>query len=272
MRVGLNLLHAIPDVGGSRNYVSDLLSVMVEHLRDIEFVAFTGPGTRDLVPRAAQFRQIETRVPASLRSVRIAYENTLLGLRSRRERLSCMHWFANSAAIINAVPAVVTVYDLMVFSRPGDFSALRRLYLQYMIRRSAHSAAFLAPISSTTASDIRSRFKSIRGNMGVIPPVLHERFRPRAGQELDAFRTKHDLPEKYWLYVAHFYPHKNHRRLLQAYRSLVDRRDGAWPLVPAWRPEGTGRRDTHTGRITGPVGSSALAICGLQRRRDAATV
>ena len=49
---------------------------------------------------------------------------------------------------------------------------------------------------------------------------------------------RYGLPDQYWLYVAHYYPHKNHRLLLQAYRRLRDTGRPAWPLVLRGDPKG----------------------------------
>jgi glycosyltransferase involved in cell wall biosynthesis len=61
--------------------------------------------------------------------------------------------------------------------------------------------------------------------------VVEDRFRPVTREETARFRRLHALPSEFWLYVANLYPHKNHVRLLQAYRRLKDEGMKVWPLV-----------------------------------------
>jgi len=70
--------------------------------------------------------------------------------------------------------------------------------------------------------------------MVVIPPVLNPAFNRLAitDKNIAEFRRKYNLPEIYWVYVAHYYPHKNHIALLQAYSQLLNSDDfSPWPLV-----------------------------------------
>jgi alpha-1,3-rhamnosyl/mannosyltransferase len=49
--------------------------------------------------------------------------------------------------------------------------------------------------------------------------------------------SAYQLPTQFWLYVAHMYPHKNHPRLLEAYRALKREVPEAWPLVLRGDPQ-----------------------------------
>jgi glycosyltransferase involved in cell wall biosynthesis len=68
--------------------------------------------------------------------------------------------------------------------------------------------------------------------MVVIPAVLPSAFQPRPDDRVAAVKRAYGLPDHYWLYAAHFYAHKNHATLIEAYRRLVTRdRRHDWPLV-----------------------------------------
>lgn len=230
--VGLNLLTALPEVGGGWAYLSRLLRALALRADDLDFIAFVTTESEPLVPPTCAWRVERCRVNPRVRSARIFYENTVLQAQARRLGVNCMHWFANTQGLWNTSPALVTVFDLLAFGALAEFSLAKRLYLRTTIRRTAANAAVLLPMSEGTAEELRERFQVATDRMTVVPPVLDERFRPAPAGEISAFRSRYELPSECWLYVAHWFPHKNHLRLLQAYVRLVEQiGDLAWPLV-----------------------------------------
>ena len=52
--------------------------------------------------------------------------------------------------------------------------------------------------------------------------VDHDAFFPASGEDTNSVRIKYNLPEHYILYSAALLPHKNHERLLQAYKDIKE--------------------------------------------------
>jgi alpha-1,3-rhamnosyl/mannosyltransferase len=231
LRIGLNLLHALPEIGGGWNYISNLLAALGREDRSNEFVAFVTDTSETLVPRQTNFRLERIAIRSSIRAKRVAYENTALQARASRERLDCMHWFANALGVINAAPAVVTVYDIQPFAPHGRLSWAKRTFLRWQLRSAVRRAAMLLPMSQSTASALQSRLGANPARMTVIPPVLERVFEGAGPEVIERCRRQLGLPERFWLYVAHMYQHKNHERLLLAYRDVTRDRPDAWPLV-----------------------------------------
>ena len=68
--------------------------------------------------------------------------------------------------------------------------------------------------------------------MVVVPAVLPALVQPASASRVADLKRTFGLPDRYWLYVANFYAHKNHATLIAAYRRLLDRDgDAQWPLV-----------------------------------------
>jgi len=174
-------------------------------------------------------------VPVHIRSAsrvwRVAYENTVLQVLAKRRNLDCLHWFSATHAWLNSVPSAVTFYDLQAFRNLAGFPLAKRCYLRAAMRRAVRKAEVLLPISHATAAEMRGRLGASEGRTTVIPPVVPSTFREASRAKLAEFRSRYGLPEHYWLCVAHYYPHKNHGRLLRAYRRLRDGGSQAWPLV-----------------------------------------
>ncbi len=116
---------------------------------------------------------------------------------------------------------VVTVYDLSFLRFPGRLSRARRLYLQGMTALTCARARRVLAISQSTADDLTALLGVPAGKIDVTP-LGYDRaaFRPRLEAEKAHFRRKHDLPERFWLYIGTLEPRKNLGLLIQAYARL----------------------------------------------------
>ena len=232
MRIGLNLLHARPEIGGGWQYIANLLGGLADHGGNHEFIAFASPVSAGLVPPDRGFQTVLLRVPTASRVLRVLYENTVLSGIARRMQIDLMHWFSNTHAALSRTPSAVTVYDLLAFTPAAPWGPVKLGYLRSMIRSTVGSASLLLPISQATAGELRARLHASPDRMVVIPPVLPDAFQPPPAENVAALKRTLALPERYWLYVAHFYPHKNHATLIDACQLFAARGAGhQWPLV-----------------------------------------
>ena len=233
MRIGLNLLHAMPEIGGGWNYIARLVSALGREQDDNTYVCFVTSKSSTLVPDKSNFERVIVKIDPLSRSKRIFYENTILQISAIVQRLDLMHWFGNTMSLVSSVPCVVTVHDLHYIERPDKFPLIQRLYLRIMTTYALKHASFLLPVSQYTAQAIMSVLNANSDRMMVIPAILDHSFQPVDNSKVIDFRRKHNLPESFWLYVAHFYSqhHKNHKRLLEAYHELIKQGFIPWPLV-----------------------------------------
>lgn len=231
MRIGFNLLHALPEVGGVWNYISNLVTALGREDTDNEYLAFVTDASAALVTNQSNIRKVSIPIRSAVRAQRVLFENTVLQALVWRERLDCLHWFANAQGIFNAAPAVVTVYDLQPFLHYAPMSRAKRTFLRWRMRDTARRAAMLLPMSETTAVDLQQMLGADSRRMIVVPPILEPVFQPPDPVAVNGLRQRYRLPPEFWLYVAHAYPHKNHERLLHAYRDITLEHPDAWPLV-----------------------------------------
>ena len=241
LRIGLNLLHALPEIGGGWNYIANLIAAIANCDDRNQYVAFVSPHSETLVPGQANFTTVMVRIDTRRRVRRILYEYTGLQIQAIRHKLDCMHWFGNTTALWNAVPAAVTVYDLLPFvgaGLPYGGSKAKVRYLRWAVARSARTASILLPMSQSTGTELTRLFAVDAGRIVVVPTILNPEYRVRSQAETAAIRVRYGLPEKFWLYVAHFYPHKNHARLVAAYAQLLAAGHRPWKLVLRGDPKG----------------------------------
>lgn len=231
MRIGLNLLHAGPEIGGGWNYIANLVAALGEYDKDNAYLAFVTQDSQSLVPAKPNFTSVIINVRSASRIRRVMYENTWLQLLVRKHELDCVHWFANTHALINAAPGVVTVYDMHSFLDFAHSSFTKRVYSKSMMHQTCRKARLLLPISHATAEEIHRFFGVNYDRLVVIPPIMNSLSSPCNYEETLQFRLRYNLPEKFWLYVAHLLRYKNHSVLLQAYHGLKSSGLAPWPLV-----------------------------------------
>ena len=232
MRIGLNLLHAMPSIGGGWNYIQSLVWALGECDTQNEYVAFVTEASETLVPHSSNFRKVAVPIDPRLRAVRIGYENSVLNYLIAHERLDLVHWFANTCSRFTPAASVVTVYDLQAIPLTSARARLRAVYLNIMMKNTVRHAARLLPMSEATASELATRYGVQADWMAVVPPIVNDGFVPSSSQCISEFRQQFDLPAQFWLYVAHLYSHKNHERLLRAYAYMKDAMGvNLWPLV-----------------------------------------
>jgi glycosyltransferase involved in cell wall biosynthesis len=239
MRIGLNLLHALPEIGGGWEYIGGIVAALGRCDRENTYIAFVTQASECLVPLQSSFEKVLIDIHSTRRLWRVAVENTALQVLARRKALDCLHWFANTEGVVNAVPAAVTIYDLQPFSGHTRLSVAKALWTRTMLKRTARHAPMLMPMSMATGEALVRELGASPNRMVVVPPVVDGSFQPTVPTEAKAFRTRYQLPDQFWLYVAHFYPHKNHLRLVEAYGQLRNSRSTAWPLVLRGEPKGT---------------------------------
>jgi glycosyltransferase involved in cell wall biosynthesis len=231
MKVGLNLLHANIDIGGVWEYIKGIMSTLSEYDHQNEYICYCTHESESLVPLQSNFSKKIIGFSGKNRLKRILYENTLLPIQLKKDKLDCLHWFANTLGFLCNIPSVVSIYDVLVYQNFTDFSLAKRTYLKHMLPRTVKLASVLAPMSQSTATALNKILGADPASMVVIPPVISEFFKPASESSQMGFLTKYGLPREFWLYVAHFYPHKNHERLFQAYARMKSNGVNNWPLV-----------------------------------------
>jgi len=221
MKIGLNA-HLHSQQAGYRSAgISGYIANLLRHLPLMspdhwQFEALVGAGV------SAQFERVKlSRAALDTQSPlrRIIWEQALQPFKLRQFDL--YHALAFVAPIVLAAPMVVTVYDLSFLRFPERHSPARRLYLRHMTALTCSRARRVLAISQSTADDLAALLGVPADKIDVTPLGYDKAvFRPLPPSDLAQFRRKHDLPDRFWLYVGTLEPRKNLPSLLEAYRRL----------------------------------------------------
>ncbi len=213
---------------GIHGYISQLLDHLPAVAPDWRYTIFVGEGDP---PAHRQFTVRRSALRTARPAYRIAWEQIVqpwqLG------GLDLVHELAFVAPLIMPRPFVVTIYDL-TFIRYGDrLPRSRRLYLRLFTGLSCRRARRVIAISQATADDLVRLLNVPPERIDLAIPGVEPRFQPLPAVEVEAWRQRQGLPDRYLLFVGTLEPRKNLPMLLQAYAALSARDRQAVPLILA---------------------------------------
>jgi glycosyltransferase involved in cell wall biosynthesis len=137
-----------------------------------------------------------------------------------------------------AAQTVLTVHDMILFDRPQDFPAPKRLLLRRPYAASLQQADALVCVSAATLGRLTKRCPHVAGRAGVVPLATSSRLLASVPRPVPGLEGR-----PFGLVVGDPSPRKNLRLALEAWTRVVRRRpDAVLALVgpPAWGAEAYG--------------------------------
>lgn len=254
MRVGLNahLLSFGTSYRGAgiSRYIRNLLPRLRE-LGEHELSVYLGD--RAVPPEFApdgRFHLRFSRLPTRRPALRILWEQVLAPLTLAMEGIDLLHSLGYVQPFLAGCRSVVTFHDLSFVLYPANFNTANRLYLRSFSRWSAARADRIVAVSENTKRDLVRLLGVAEAKIDVVHHGIEDSFRPLGRDEVEAFRRRKGLPERFILFLGTIEPRKNLETLLDAYAML--RREGLpHALVIAgargWQCEGVFRRQEQLG-------------------------
>jgi glycosyltransferase involved in cell wall biosynthesis len=126
---------------------------------------------------------------------------------------------------VRGIPVVQTLHDVQHREHPQYFSRAELAFRRLAYDRGATSADRVVTVSSHAREQIVEHLGIEPERIDVIAHGLdHERFAAAPVEDDAALLRPLDLPERWVLYPANLWPHKNHDRLIDAL-ALTERRE-----------------------------------------------
>jgi glycosyltransferase involved in cell wall biosynthesis len=117
-------------------------------------------------------------------------------------------------------PSVVTVHDL-AFLDPALHRLRSHLYLRELTTRAVRKADRIICVSRHTLDRFTQHFPEAAGRARLVSEGVNRAFAPRTEDEIDRFRSRYRVPERYVLFVGTFEPRKNLARLVVAFEKAI---------------------------------------------------
>ena len=226
LRVLANLCSIVPGhVGGSEIYASRLLTAVAllgpDKAPAVELEVAAMAHTRAAHPGLGALRWHESPWRADSRPLRIAVESTWLT--SRSAGFDVVHHFGGRLPARRSGATVLTVHDIQPLDVPVNFSVAKRLYLRWAVPRSALASDLVAVPSRWVADRVAERLAVPGDRIAVVPSTYALAPGVRAAGESEALPL--DIPpsltgQRFVLYPAATYPHKNHGLLIAAHAAV----------------------------------------------------
>ncbi|MDW8355411.1 MAG: glycosyltransferase family 1 protein [Bryobacterales bacterium] len=248
LRIGVNALYLIPGrVGGTEIYLRNLLGALAEVDPVNEYVIFTNRETgADLTPRRPNFQTAPQPVPASFRPARILWEQTVLPIEARRQRLDVLFNPGFTAPVCCPCPQVTVFHDLQHKRHPEYFRWFDLPFWRLLLWAAARCSALLVAVSQATAADLARYYATPVEKIRVIGHGVEERF-------FDIGRERQRRPcAPLVLTVSTLHPHKNLERLVRVFGRFRARHP-EYSLVLA------GLRGFHTKAVERAVAEADLS-------------
>ncbi len=225
MRIGINALYLLPGkVGGSETYLRNLVRSLLEIDRDNTYCIFINKESKGIFPESdPRLKIIPCPIEATNRPVRILWEQFILPFQVLRHKIDVLLSAGMTSPFFSPAPSILVIYDLQHVNQPQNFSRLYLFFLKTIIYLSAKTSEGIITISEQVKKDIIQHYR-IRPEKIMVGylAVNKDRFFPLDGEDIESIRIKYTLPEHYILYAAALLPHKNHERLLQAFKEIHD--------------------------------------------------
>jgi glycosyltransferase involved in cell wall biosynthesis len=205
---------------GIHHYIANLLPHLPKADPNFRYTVFVGreAGQPNLPGAAIQRSAWPTARPLA----RILWEQFAQPLALWRCRPDLLHSLAFVSPVLSVCPAIVTVYDLSFRLMSQRFAQrpAQRLYLSTFTAYSCRRARRVIAISESTKADVVRLFNVSANKVDVARPGVDAVFRPWPAAEVEAFRARKGLPEKFILYLGTLEPRKNLAVLIRAFARL----------------------------------------------------
>ena len=211
---------------GVSGYIRQLLAHLPAAAPDLRLTAFTPDVDLDADLTLRRSTRWDTRWPLR----RILWEQAALPVLAWREQLDLLHGAVNVNPALAPCPSIVTVHDLSFMRYPQAFPPVQRVYLQSQVRRSARAARRVIAVSHATKQDVVELFGVAPERIDVVHNGVDASFCPAPAGQIEAFRRRQGLPERYVLHLGTLEPRKNLVRLVQAFAQVKAQDSGQPPV------------------------------------------
>src|SRR5579862_6651853 len=221
--VGISILTLVPrEFGGSETYARGLLDAL-NRVGELEYLVLQPPAARGVdggLPAEVATEYLDARtVPRRLLAMTLATARPG-PLRRRLRDATVVHYPLTLRIPTVSQPSATTLLDLQHLDLPTLFSRQERAFRAVAWHRSVRGADRVIVISEF----VRDRAVALLGLDPERIRVIH------LGLDHDVFRAGTEERERFLLYPARSWPHKNHRQLYEAF-ALLRRDDPELRLV-----------------------------------------
>ena len=223
MRIGINALYLLPGrVGGTEVYIRNLVKWLLKIDAENEYFIFINKESAGIFEEfSPRLNIVMCPIHAQRRPVRVLWEQIALPMQIKKRNIDLLLSAGMTAPFLCPARSVLVLYDLQHVNQPWNFPKVFLFFLKALIYLSAKTSDSIITISEKVKGDIVKHY-------GIPPERVHAihigidtgSFFIRKPAELKPVIDKYRLPSRFILYPAASLPHKNHERLLEAFKTV----------------------------------------------------
>ena len=246
-----------PDNGGTYQYTLSMLHGL-QHVRGFDITLFGDPANPDFIKLGYPIVRLTE-----------SYAKQLAALVAHRIHLRLPDPFASQDILLAPIyslallhtskPFAYTLHDVQELHFPENFSLRQRIWRRQIHSRLLKRARRVICESEYVKSDMVGTFGVPEQRIAVIPaPPQRQFLSEQNGEQLEAVRVWLGLPKKFLVYPAHYWAHKNHLRLIEAFRLVANE-------LPDLKLVLTGKKIDDYQKIVNAIGKARLNdhVCHL---------
>lgn len=222
-RVAINLMWMVPGVvGGSETYTVRLLHGLAERSSELDYTLFALPQFATAHPELARtFRTVYAPMRGQLKPARVlAGEAGWMAIQARRMKLDLVHHAGGVVPLFRSGRPVLTIHDLQYLFYPDYFSRSKLTYLKTVMPRSAEAARSILTPSEFTRRTVIERLNIDPSIITVVPHGISPK---EEADPVTDIRERYGIGERFFVYPAASYPHKNHLVLVEAFAMVREK-------------------------------------------------
>jgi glycosyltransferase involved in cell wall biosynthesis len=226
MKIAIDIRAMNGHRSGVGHFVFNLVRGLTRIDAENEYLLYANRDVEVPFPLPANFARRVVPLPVSN-----AWLQTACPLDLARQRVDVFHGTNFVVPLVAATPRVATVYDLTPHLFPQYHTTANTL-VQRLVPASVRACRRVIAVSEHTKNDLIALWNVPDAKIRVVPGAAGEEFFPRTDRaELDAFRARHGLPERFLLFVGTLEPRKNVTAIFDAIRLLKNDGINGYRLV-----------------------------------------
>lgn len=208
------------DNGGTYQYTLSMLQAL-RHTDGFDITLYGDPQNRDFAELGYPIRAFSE--PRGRQIMSLAACSLHVGLADPFASEDVLLAPIYSLSLLHtSKPFAFTLHDLQENYYPENFSRWTRLWRHQVYTQLLGRARRVICESNYVKNDIMRFFGVPAERAAVITaPPMRQFFVEESAERLQATRTRLQLPEKFLFYPAQFWVHKNHLRLIDAFREVA---------------------------------------------------
>ena len=164
---------------------------------------------------------MQCNINASSRVKRILWEQVVLPFQIKKHKIDLLFSSGHTKPFYCPSNSALTIFDMQHINQPEFFSKIFITIVKAIIYISAKTADHIITISNNSKNDIVKHYNIASNKVSTIHLASNKDvFYKRPDSEVESVKAKYGLKGKYIHYAAASLPHKNHRRLLNAFKEI----------------------------------------------------